>query len=49
MKSKKIKLGTFIAILSMGLLFGCGTTNDDEQGSEQNDKNPDEENHRKVF
>ncbi|MFJ8236497.1 hypothetical protein ACIQ34_12195 [Ureibacillus sp. NPDC094379] len=49
MKSKKMRLGAFMAILSIGLLFGCGTTNDDEQGSETDDRNSEEENHRKVF
>ncbi|WP_167396043.1 hypothetical protein [Lysinibacillus parviboronicapiens] len=28
---KKIILGTFIAILSTGLLFGCGTPNDEQE------------------
>jgi len=28
---KKVKLGTFTAILSTGLLFGCGTPNDEQE------------------
>lgn len=28
---KKIILGTFTAVLSTGLLFGCGTTNDETE------------------
>ncbi|MGN4124230.1 hypothetical protein ACMGD3_04290 [Lysinibacillus sphaericus] len=28
---KKIVLGTFTAILSTGLLFGCGTANDEQE------------------
>ena len=31
MKFKKIIGGTFIAILSTGLLFGCGTPNDEQE------------------
>ena len=42
---KKIILGSFLAILSTGLLFGCGTPNDEqepdptEEPSEQQDQN----------
>lgn len=28
---KKIILGTFTAVLSTGLLFGCGTANDEQE------------------
>ena len=28
---KKIVLGTFAAVLSTGLLFGCGTANDEQE------------------
>ncbi|MET4559635.1 hypothetical protein ABIA69_000778 [Lysinibacillus parviboronicapiens] len=28
---KKIILGTFTAVLSIGLLFGCGTANDEQE------------------
>ena len=31
MKLKKIIGGTFIVILSTGLLFGCGTPNDEQE------------------
>ncbi|WP_167396051.1 hypothetical protein [Lysinibacillus parviboronicapiens] len=42
---KKLIIGTFTAILSTGLLFGCGTANDEqepdptEEPSEQQDQN----------
>lgn len=45
---KKILLGTFTAILSTGILFGCGTPNDEqepdptEEPSEQRDQNQNE-------
>ena len=44
MKQNKLALGAFTAILSTGLLFGCGTTNDEqepdptEEPSEQQDQ-----------
>ncbi|MCK1988094.1 hypothetical protein MPH48_08225 [Lysinibacillus fusiformis] len=28
---KKLVLGTFTAVLTTGLLFGCGTANDDQE------------------
>ena len=31
MRFKKIVGGMFIAILSTGLLFGCGTANDEQE------------------
>lgn len=45
MKLKKAAAGTFIAVLSTGLLFGCATQNDEqepdptEEPSEQQDQN----------
>jgi hypothetical protein len=44
MKLKKIALGSLSAFLTLGLLFGCGTTQDEqepdptEEPSEQNDE-----------
>lgn len=44
LKIKKIALGACTAMLSIGLLFGCGTTNDEqepdptEEPSEQQDQ-----------
>ena len=31
MKTKKIVLGSISAILSLGLLFGCGTPQDEQE------------------
>ncbi|HLR66832.1 hypothetical protein [Virgibacillus alimentarius] len=45
MRFKKLTIGTLAAILSTGLLFGCGTANDNqepdptEEPSEQQDQN----------
>ncbi|CDQ41611.1 MULTISPECIES: hypothetical protein [Virgibacillus] len=31
MKEKKLPVAIFTALLSTGLLFGCGTTNDEQE------------------
>lgn len=48
MKFRKLALGTFIAVLSTGFLFGCATPNDEqepdptEEPSEQHDQGENE-------
>jgi hypothetical protein len=55
MKKKKIVLGSISAILSLGLLFGCGTPQDEqepdptEEPNEQNDQmDKDEDNKNEM-